>query len=567
MVEEKEGVDDEDILTVVVEEARREVEAAILRVQVMQGDPRRVPKGARLEGSLEKKAKGARADTVNVKVEQRAGSVLDIEADDPTWAELSQGTQLKLSPTTNATLYRNLLKAFLVCRKWDHGLTELLHPARLPNLPADTGAPVRDEGLRPAQAEALRKMLRSPLGGLTLIQGPPGTGKTTVIARFISEAAKRGESVLIASHTHVAIDNAMRKAVQGDRKLVSKMVRLGEGRNVSADLLPWNKTMGGYWMDPEDEDAIPLFESITRDTPIVGMTLDALACALVNAERLDQEIRPFDHVVVDEAGMNAFPKIAVARAAGKRMVLVGDPMQLPPIIRAWSYKDDAHYKRSHFEVLQMMRPDLSVMLDEQFRCDPAIYSWSADAVYNSKVESRRGSAADIPKVLGQLVGPVAWVDTSRLREADRRIKTSRINETNLTVAYEIIRGLLEQRIPPEQIGYISPFKAQTQEFKDRAVREKRADIWGRITASTVDAFQGSERRVIVYDLTTRRPAKPHEDHRRLNVSLTRAQDLLIILGPRDFVQNSLDNPYYSSLQRWAAAAVITAPPMAKAEVA
>lgn len=561
MVEEEEGVGDEDTLVVTVEEARRATESALLRVQVMQGDPRRVPRGARLEGSLDAKPGGATADTANVRVEQRAGSVLELSVDDPTWATLRQGTQATLTPTTNATLYRNLLKAFLVCRRWDHGLTELIHPDRLPRLPRDGDAAVRDEGLRPRQADALRKALRSPEGGLVLVQGPPGTGKTTVIARFVSEAARRGESVLVASHTHVAIDNALRKAVQGDRSLARKVVRLGESRAVSADLLPFNQSLGRYWMDPEDEDAVPLFESITRDTPVVGMTLDALACALVNAERLDQTLVPFDHVVVDEAGMNAFPKIAVARAAGRRMVLVGDPQQLPPIVRAWSYRDDVHYKRSHFEILQMMRPDLSVMLDEQFRCDPAIYSWSADAVYGGRVESRRGTAPDVPRVLGQDAGPVVWVDTSRLPEADRRVKHSRVNPTNIDLSIEIIRGLLEQRVPPEQVGYISPFKAQTEAWRERAAGQKRADVWSRITASTVDAFQGSERRVIVYDLTTRRPGKPHEDHRRLNVSLTRAQDLLVLIGPRDFVRSTRDNPYYASLQRWDAATVLTAPPL------
>ena len=39
--------------------------------------------------------------------------------------------------------------------------------------------------------------------------GAPGTGKTTVILAAVRDALAHGRSVLVASHTHVAVDNVL----------------------------------------------------------------------------------------------------------------------------------------------------------------------------------------------------------------------------------------------------------------------------------------------------------------------------------------------------------------------
>lgn len=64
-----------------------------------------------------------------------------------------------------------------------------------------------NKDLNDAQKNAVKKMLAAP--DLCLIQGPPGTGKTTVIAEAILQFAKRGQTVLLASQAHDAIDNAL----------------------------------------------------------------------------------------------------------------------------------------------------------------------------------------------------------------------------------------------------------------------------------------------------------------------------------------------------------------------
>jgi RecA/RadA recombinase len=62
------------------------------------------------------------------------------------------------------------------------------------------------ERLNAGQRRALAAMT-SP--GACFVWGPPGTGKTTVILSAVSDALAHGRSVLVASHTHVAVDNML----------------------------------------------------------------------------------------------------------------------------------------------------------------------------------------------------------------------------------------------------------------------------------------------------------------------------------------------------------------------
>ncbi len=115
---------------------------------------------------------------------------------------------------------------------WPDLATLLCCPADLPSAPAppipsffcdlNNGGPPLNARQRAAVAGALA----TPHA--FCIQGPPGTGKTTVICELVQQLIARGERILLAAPTHVAVDEVLR--------------RIGAREGVRALRLSWDDT-------------------------------------------------------------------------------------------------------------------------------------------------------------------------------------------------------------------------------------------------------------------------------------------------------------------------------------
>jgi len=84
-----------------------------------------------------------------------------------------------------------------------------------------------------SQIDVVKRILGLKDGEMLIVVGPPGTGKTEVIAKSAYELAKRGEKVLITSHTNVAVNNALEKLA--DKEDI-KIVRVGRPEKISNKL-------------------------------------------------------------------------------------------------------------------------------------------------------------------------------------------------------------------------------------------------------------------------------------------------------------------------------------------
>jgi DNA replication ATP-dependent helicase Dna2 len=118
--------------------------------------------------------------------------------------------------------------------------------------------------------------------------------------------------------------------------------------------------------------------------------------------------------------------------------------------------------------------------------------------------------------------PVVFVDVDGDGTGQARPQEARI-------CARIVRALLKGGIPADQIGVISPYRAQQNLIKDLLSKDHAFESMP--TVDTVDRFQGGEREIIVLSLARSDGVTSFlADKRRLNVSLSRARSKLILLG-------------------------------------
>ncbi|NXT59199.1 SDE3 helicase, partial [Pluvianellus socialis] len=405
-----------------------------------------------------------------------------------------------------------------------------------------------------------------------LIFGPPGTGKTVTVVEAIKQVwtCLKDARILACAPSNSAADLLCQRLIKdiAPRHIYRLMASSRSYQEVPADIRPccnWDNEQSCY--------VYPSKEHLGR--------YRILITTLVTAGRLASANFPagfFSHVFIDECGQAVEPESVVAIAGllsamdqetnpnGGQLVLAGDPQQLGPVLRS-PLAIEHGLGTSLLERLMLHNPlykKSSGGYDPQFvtkllwnyRSHEAILRIPNELFYESELKACESSELDVRSLY------CAWEELPKkgfpiifhgvCGEDRREAKSpSFFNTAEIEVLVLYLKKLLQSRgkrgcpsLSPKEVGIISPYRKQVEKIRKAitsldTVLRTLPDI-GLLKVGSVEEFQGQERRVIL--ISTVRSCSEYlqldetfklgflKNPKRLNVAITRAKALLIVVG-------------------------------------
>lgn len=344
--------------------------------------------------------------------------------------------------------------------------------------------------------------------------------------------------------------------------LISKLcteygVRPDEARRVKA-LAKISRDM----QDAMSGERVNLDEFYSRSRQLVAGT-----CVGIGQGHIGIQENIYDWVIIDEAARSIASELAIAMQSARRVLLVGDHLQLPPLY------SDAHkaalarklgINNSRTEIDEVLRSDFarafnsaygaqaSAALLTQYRMAPPIGDLVSKTFYDRKLLNGERAIPDVYQHAPEaLCSVVTWLDTANLGHRAHHLEDRGTSIYNRCEADEIISVLKQVSENEEFVAQLSKLVNKDEAAigvicmyaeQKRLLRQKfNQEIWSEgfkdiVKIDTVDSYQGKENRIIILSLT--RSDKQHSPGflrapNRINVAMSRAMDRLLIVGNAD----------------------------------
>lgn len=239
----------------------------------------------------------------------------------------------------------------------------------------------------------------------------------------------------------------------------------------------------------------------------------------------------FDCVIVDEASQVDLLNGVLAMGCAKKLVIVGDPMQLPNVLTeqdekrakqvALRYDVPEHARFDRHNLLSAVRaafPEIpETLLREHYRCHPKIIQFCNQKFYGDELllMTRDQGESDVIKAYVTVEG----------RHARGTINQRQIDE--------VIQNVLPElgSIKPADIGIVSPYRAQ-------AIRMKASVGSKEIEIDTVHKYQGREKRVMIITTVSNDANEFVDNPNLLNVAVSRAQEKLRLVVSKEIAEGN-----------------------------
>ncbi len=337
-----------------------------------------------------------------------------------------------------------------------------------------------------------------------IIQGPPGTGKTFFISRLLEVFNKEKKSVLVATLANRSLIELSKKYFEietANKTVVYKSnLTLEESKEVKA-------------LKPMPKDFLPAAGSILLTTfyKMTGVAVENGRSPI------------YDYIILEEASQCFLGTIAAAKLLGKKVILVGDPIQLPPVV---NQDKPGNISPNIDLMLESFTYYASTIICPKFRLTTT-YRFSENACFqtNTFYENSLKSKSDIQKgdeIFSKIPPLYNNIGGSSLFHYD---------STNLRGIYELLLSQINTllQINPEfEIAILSSTKKGVKLLRDN-ILHRLDDKQGQILINTVDSVQGLTVDFCFYFAFSDRSPSFAFKLNRFNVATSRARYCTLIL--------------------------------------
>lgn len=370
------------------------------------------------------------------------------------------------------------------------------------------------EALPPARDDTIDAIVRGVLDldrSYLAVQGPPGTGKTytgsRVIARLVNE---HGFKVGVVAQSHAIIET-----------LLARIVADGVAPAQVAKAPKDPEAEPPYTVIPKNGMASFLAEHAGEGAVVGGTAWD-----FSNTQRVDRA--GLDLLVIDEAGQFSLASTIAVAAGAKRLLLLGDPQQLPQVSQG------AHPEPVDTSALgwvmdgdPVVRPEYGYFLARSWRMHPFVAAPVSKLAYAGQLASAPGTERR------SLDGIDPGLHVVPLRHRGNATQSPEEAAEVVRLVRDLVGRTFTDNDPdastrpltPSDIIVVTPYNAQRQLVLDALSDAGFPDV----PVGTVDNFQGKEAVVSITSLaaSSGRDAPRGPEflllQNRLNVAISRAQ--------------------------------------------
>ncbi|MCZ2258206.1 DEAD/DEAH box helicase [Sporosarcina sp. G11-34] len=370
---------------------------------------------------------------------------------------------------------------------------------------------------------------------------------------------------------------------QREQKLASfyELSKELEQLQIDKERLPITHALQKEWFshltEASDYDLDEIRKLYVKHANVIGTT-----CVASARRDFMEEYPTFDVVIIDEVSKATPPELLLPMLKGKKIILVGDHHQLPPLMGQETLEelleesDNREVKNelkklleeSLFERLFRTLPKQNkTMLGIQYRMHESIME-TITPFYEEGNYSLQCGLTDSDSVRDHLIESryvqrkdhLLWFDMpNEPNYFEDKVKggTSRFNQAELDMTKKILLDLdaatekakKDGRMKQEDkksVGVISFYGEQVKRI-DRLIQHELVPEHLNCRTGSVDKFQGMEMDVIILSFVRNHKDKGGDigfarDYRRLNVALSRARELLIIVGSSEMFTMRTKHP-------------------------